>query len=202
MQILRRLFARLPGPVEAQKNPQSNTGCHQYGNEQEIVDPDACFLISEVEEAEAIVGGLFKRRFHTDEFPENPHHYVAFVQYRDGTLRPVGYVHYTLMDESALCGGLVIDNRQFRLLPKDVRAYLHEKGGIAELLLRQTFSRLPSQVCAIWGHVGNLQSERVCLRVGFQRTPEQYLLVVWRHDGITSAEKERLIKKVAAIGPF
>jgi len=168
----------------------------------EVIVPQECFLVTEVSEGEPIVGDLFRRRFHTDTFPDTPCHYIAFVRHRGGLLRPVGYVHYTLLGDIALCGGLVIDNRQFRLLPKITREYLHKLGGVAELLLRQSFELLPRNISTIWGHVGDLQSEKVCLRVGFERTREKHLLVVWRNDTISAKEQERLIDQVSALTPF
>ena len=167
-----------------------------------VENPAESLLVTEVSDAEPIVGDLFRRRFFTDSFPDTPCHYIAFIRYRDGTLCPVGYVHYTLTGQVALCGGLVIDNRQFRKLPKQFRQALHESGGIAEALLRESFQRLPESISTIWGHVGDLQSEKVCLRVGFERTREKYLLVVWRKSDLPGEERERLIDHVAAMTPF
>ena len=165
-------------------------------------NPAESLLVTEVSEAEPIVGDLFRRRFFTDSFPDNPCHYVAFIRYQDGALRPVGYVHYTLVGQVALCGGLVIDNRQFRKLPKQFRHTLHDRGGIAEALLRESFQRLPESISTIWGHVGDLQSEKVCLRVGFERTREKYLLVVWRKSDLPEEKRDQLIDHVAAMTPF
>lgn len=194
-------------PLEACKIPDEpavdpvEAGCVENSSVEEN-NPAESLLVTEVADAEPIVGDLFRRRFFTDSFPDTPCHYIAFIRYQDGTLRPVGYVHYTITGQVALCGGLVIDNRQFRKLPKQFRLALHESGGIAEALLRESFQRLPDKIATIWGHVGDLQSEKVCLRVGFERTREKYLLVVWRRDNLSGEERERLIDHVAAMTPF
>jgi len=197
----------LDGPSDACQTPDETAvdpveaGCVENSSGEES-SPAESLLVTEVSDAEPIVGDLFRRRFFTDSFPDTPCHYIAFIRYQDGTLRPVGYVHYTLKEQVALCGGLVIDNRQFRRLPRQFRLALHESGGIAEALLRESFWRLPENITTIWGHVGDLQSEKVCLRVGFERTREKYLLVVWRRDNLPDDERERLIDHVAAMTPF
>lgn len=163
---------------------------------------DQCFVVVEVDNAEPIVGGLFRRRFNTDGFPKEPRHFVAFAIKEDGCLLPIGYVHYTMWDGCALCGGLVIDNRHYRRLSTSVRQAIHTAGGIAELLLRQTFARLPKDITAIWGNVGDKQSEKVCLRVGFEKTSRKHLLVVWRDSSLTNEDKACWIDRAYAMTPF
>lgn len=163
---------------------------------------DQIFAVVEVDQAEFFVGNLFRRRFHTDSFPREPRHFVAFAVLPDGSLLSLGYVHYTIWEGCALCGGLVIDDRHYRRLPSNTRQSIHRAGGVAELLLRQSFLRMPESTLAIWGHVGNKQSEAVCLRVGFQRTASDYIMVVWRDSNFSEAEKQAWIERVVALGPF
>lgn len=163
---------------------------------------DQLLTVAEVDNAEFFAGELFRRRFHTDSFPSEPRHFVAFAAMPGGSLLSLGYVHYTMWEGCALCGGLVIDDRRFRKLPSTTRNTIHRAGGIAELLLRQSFSRLPESTIAIWGHVGNKQSEAVCLRVGFQPTLSEYIMVVWRGSELSDLEKQAWVDRVAALGPF
>lgn len=160
------------------------------------------FLVLELDQAEAVAGPLFKRRFRTDSFPDTPRHYVAFARLRDASLVSLGYVHYTVLEDVALCGGLVIDDQHYRRLPQNFRAEIVRAGGIAENLLKISFDRLPAQVRSIWGHVGDRQSEKVCLRVGFERTNVQFLLAVWRDASLGESEKAALIQRVEALTPF
>ena len=163
---------------------------------------DQVFIVVEVDRAEVFVGSLFRRRFRTDSFPDYPRHFVAFATLPDESLVSLGYVHYTLWQGCALCGGLVIDERHYRRLPTHIRKAIHQAGGVAEQLLRQTFSLLKDNTTAIWGHVGDKQSEKVCLRVGFEPTDSQYVMVVWNSPELTQAEKKEWIERVTALGPF
>lgn len=168
----------------------------------ELQDIDKCFIILEVDKAEPVVGKLFRRRFGIDTFPKEPRHFIAFAIMEDGSLLSIGYVHYTMWAGCALCGGLVIDDRHYRRLSKTTRRAIQNEGGIAELLLRQTFARLPQDTIAIWGNVGDMQSEKVCLRAGFVKTERKYLLVVWRSLNLTDDEKTAWIDRAYAMTPF
>jgi len=186
--------------VEPQRAPESNTA-----RENESAEPiaiDDAFLIVEVDEAEAIVGDLFRRRFATDNFPAEPLHYIAFARLPNKQLLSLGYVHYILWEGSALCGGLVIDDLHYLNLPANYRKSIHKAGGVAELLLRQTFARLPANTTPIWGHVGNKQSEKVCLRVGFEHTDSKFVMAVWKDQSLTAAQKQDWVTKVEALGSF
>jgi hypothetical protein len=160
------------------------------------------FVVVEVDQAEVLVGDLFRRRFSTDSFPAQPRHFVAFAMLPDRSLVSLGYVHYKMWEGCALCGGLVIDERHYRRLPLPIRQAIHQAGGVAELLLRHTFSLLRDNTKAIWGHVGDKQSEKVCLRVGFEFTDSQYVMVVWNSPDFAQAEKNEWVKRVTALGPF
>lgn len=163
---------------------------------------DEVLIVVEVNEAEFFVGDLFRRRFNTPEFPKKPLHFVAFAKLPDGGLLSLGYVHYTLWEGCALTGGLVIDSRHYKKLPASARRIINEAGGIAEMLLRQSFACLPDSTIAIWGYVGDKQSKKVCDRVGYLSTDEDYLLVVWRKEGLSDEAKQKWIKRAATIGPF
>ncbi len=158
--------------------------------------------VVEVDRAGLLAGELFARRFDSHQVPDEPHHFVALADCGDGALRTLGYVHYTMWNGCALCGGLVIDERVFRRLPPRLRQHIRAVGGIAELLLRTSFERLPADTVAIWGHVGNKQSEKVCLRAGFVRTEDKYLMVVWRSATLSAADKKQWVARAKAIGPF
>lgn len=185
-----------------QRGKSSSTAPQVAGATDEACAVETCFFIVEVDEAEPFVGDLFRRRFNTSYFPEEPRHFVALATMPDKTKLTLGYVHYAMWRGCALCGGLVIDERHFRRLPTPLRRELHDRGGIAELLLRETFKRLPPDIAAIWGYVGDRQSEKVCLRVGFKRTQSKYLMVIWKNPDLSENEKEKWIKRATEIGPF
>jgi len=205
--LLRRMFggrtlpASRPSNSSAIETPSREAPPDFPAEVDPAPDLDSIFYIVEVDDAEPLVGTLFRRRFNTDSFPDNPHHFVALARLPDNSLLTLGYVHYTLWENCALCGGLVIDDRHYRRLPHQHRQILKRAGGIAELLLRQTLHRLPPNLVAIWGHVGNQQARKVDLRVGFEDTDDPYLMVIWRQD-LSDTEKAEWIKKALAITPF
>lgn len=160
------------------------------------------FCIVEVDEAEPFVGDLFRRRFGTPLFPDQPRHFVGFALLPDGSSRAVGYVHYDMWESSALIGGLVIDERNYRRLPQPVRNVLRSNGGIAERMLAETFERMPPDTLAIWGYVGSKMSEKVCLRVGLERIDAPYLMVSWRQGNLDEATKREWIERAISLGPF
>ena len=160
---------------------------------------DDIIRVEEVSDAEFYAGDLFRRRLGGNP-PNFPKHYVAF--YRHGRTRylPVGYVHYTAFEDTYLCGGMVIDDRLYRRISPSHRELIKAAGGIAEIMLRQTFARL-SAAPAIWGYVGDKQAEEVDVRVGFRHTHHPHVMVVWNCD-LPEAEKAARLERVIALGPF
>jgi hypothetical protein len=159
-------------------------------------------LVLEVDMAELLVGDLFRRRFRTDGFPQRPRHFVGFYRSPDGALLPVGYVHHDTWNGNSLCGGLVIDERMYRRIPPVDRETIHAAGGIAEAMLRGSFALLEEGLTAIWAHVGNKQSEKVCHRVGYRRTDSEYVMVIWLRNDLSDAEKAEWVRRITAYGPF
>ena len=155
--------------------------------------------IQEVSNAEFFVGDLFRRCFH-DSLPNYPRHYVAFYGPDSLKFQAVGYVHYTAFEGAYLCGGLCIDDRAYRRIPEQHRRLIKAAGGIAEQLLRYTFRDLVA-AAALFGYVGDTRSERVNLRVGFQHTGIEHLIVHWNKP-LPDSEKAAWLRKIAALGPF
>ena len=115
---------------------------------------------------------------------------------------PIGYVHQTPWENCYLCGGLVIDDRCYRLIPAAHRRIIREAGGIAEYLQRESFAAVCDEnTVAIWGLVGDKLAEQVDLRVGFVHTGAPYLMVVWLKS-LPEEEKAGWIQKAAALGLF
>jgi hypothetical protein len=155
--------------------------------------------VEEVSDAEFYAGDLFRRRLGGNP-PNFPMHFVAF--YRQGRTRylPVGYIHYTAFEDTYLCGGMVIDDRLYRRIPAPHRKLIKNAGGIAEIMLRETFARLTAAP-AIWGYVGDKQAEEVDVRVGFRHTHHPHVMVVWNRE-LPEAEKAARLERVIALGPF
>lgn len=155
--------------------------------------------VEETHDAEFYAGDLFRRRFGGDP-PDYPKHYIAFYRAGRTTYMPVGYIHYTVFEDSYLCGGMVIDDRLYRRIPAPHRKLIKEAGGIAEIMLRETFARL-AHAPAIWSYVGDKQSEKVTVRAGFRHTQHPHVMVVWNRE-LPEAEKTERLERVIALGPF
>jgi hypothetical protein len=211
MPLLQRLFARAAqsarpattASVDA-THASHDTAASDSHREPDEAPIDAIALgdilrVEEVSDAEFYAGELFRRRFRGDP-PDFPRHFVPFYRQGRTTYRPVGYVHYTAFEDSWLCGGLVMDDRLYRRMPAPHRKLIKDAGGIAEMMLRDTFARL-AQAPAIWGYVGDKQAEVVDLRAGFRHTHHRHVMVVWNRD-LPDEEKAARIERVIALGPF
>jgi hypothetical protein len=165
----------------------------------EVPDLRAIVCVEEVRDARFFVNGLFRRRFGSDA-PDYPRHFVAF--HADAPMRftPLGYIHYSPFEDSWLCGGMVMDDRAYRRLPAHHRAAIRAAGGVAEIMLRDTFARL-RDAPAIWGYVGDKLAEAVDRRVGFIDTGARHVMVVWNRE-LPDADKAERLAKVVALGPF
>lgn len=155
--------------------------------------------VDEVIDGRFYANALFRRRFGV-EAPDYPRHYVAFYRAAPARFVVVGYVHHMVFEDSFLCGGLVIDEREYRRIPASDRGVIKKAGGIAEKLLRDTFGYL-SHAPAIWAYVGDRQSERVCLRAGFRRTAHAHVMVVWNRE-LPEDERSARLARVVEFGPF
>lgn len=167
-------------------------------NEISISIPD-CLQIIETKEAASFIAPLFLRRFGSAP-PDFPRHFVALYSKDKQHWQAIGYVHYTFHNQSYLCGGLVMDNHLYRRVEKKHREQIAQAGGIAELLLRESFTFL-GDCDAIWGYVGDKQAEKVDLRVGFEHTNHPYLMVIWKRT-FSLRKKTKMIDEMIRLGAF
>lgn len=188
-------------PIDGTSTPPTTTASHSDRQKPDVTLDDI-FVVLETNKADFIIGDLFRRRFNTDSFPQDPLHYVAFIKLPDGSFVSMGYVHYTLWNGCALCGGLVSENRPSREIPDYIWSLIWDNGGIAELLFKESFKCLPKDTTAVWAHVGNPRSEIVCKSVGFERTMDQYVMAAWWDESLNTNERDDLIQKVVQLGPF
>ncbi|MBK6806075.1 MAG: hypothetical protein IPG84_15110 [Betaproteobacteria bacterium] len=69
-----------------------------------------------------------------------------------------------------------------------------------EFLTRRTHALLTDAI-ALFGYVGEPRAERVDLRSGYERTGYPHVIVCWQRE-LPAAEREVLLSRVAALGPF
>ena len=157
--------------------------------------------VSEIDDAHMFISELFNRKFHSNP-PDFQRHFIAFYKpdIEVNKFIPIGYVHQTEYLGCHLCGGLVIDERIYRTMQTKQRQTIRQSGGIAELLLRYSFSRL-TDTKAIWGYVGDTKAEKVDLRVGFIHTEVKPIMVCWKQN-LSNEKKNELLEQIVAIGPF
>jgi len=156
--------------------------------------------IEEVDDAAALAGELFRRRF-AHPIPDFPRHFVAFARDAAGGAKVVGYIHYTAWEADGwLCGGLCVDVDAYAsAMPGDAAAW-KRAGGIGEIILRDTFARLTDRA-AIFGYCGDARQWQHDLNVGFEPAGPPRMLVHWNRE-VPAEARARMIERVAALGPF
>ena len=195
--LYRRWRQRKQAAAFAAQLPASDTVADVEGAGAPAIAPvplEQTVQIVELPDAAAIAGPLFRRKF-GQEIPDFPRHFVAMI---GGAC--AGYVHYTAWQGDYLCGGLCIDDRAYRTLSADQRDWLRERGGIAEIMMRNAHAAL-SDGATIWGYIGDKQAEAVDRRVGFEKVAEPYLFAIWRKP-ISEEGKRRRIAEAVKLGGF
>ena len=157
----------------------------------------------EVNDARAVAGDLFRRAF-GHEVPDYPRHFVLVHSPEAGSSEPpsvVAYVHQTVAEGYALCGGMCVDERAYRRFPRWLFEAVRDEGGLATLVTRDSVQMLGEDCVAVFGHVGEPRARAADLRTGFVDTDREHLMVIWRKPLDESARRQ-LVDRVAALGPF
>ena len=155
--------------------------------------------VKEISDAKKIAGELFFNAFRCN-IPDEPYHFVLLFNTQNG-IETGGYVHFQRYKEREyLCGGLVVNANLFRRLLPEQRTVIKSMGGFAEILLKESFSKI-KKWDVIWGYVGDKLAEKVDLRVGFRHTQREYIMAVWGKE-FSELEKYDLIEQVYKVGPF
>jgi len=155
-------------------------------------------IIVEVDDADALAGELFFTTF-GHPIPRFPRHFVA-LQRGGGALRVAAYIHYTAWGcEAWLCGGLCVDRRAYSRAEPGDAAEWKRAGGIGEIVLRDTLSRLTDRI--VFGYCGDARQWQHDLNVGFVPAGPPHLLVIW-NSVLPLPEQEKLTARAAAMGAF
>ena len=153
----------------------------------------------EVTDAEPLAGALFKRSFQAT-IPDFPKHFVLLACHPSGRSLTLGYVHFTHQQDMYLGGGMCVNVRALRLLPKHLRAQLNEQGGVAFTMLSAAVSQL-NDCAAVFGYVGHKGAYRIDLAVGFEQTQHPHLIVYWKKP-LTAEQQQDIIDQAHQFGPF
>ncbi len=168
----------------------------------QVLPPElAQFLvISEIDEANMLVGPLFKRKF-GDPPPDFPRHLAAFYRFEDGRLGLLGYSHMRPFGDVYLSGGSCTDGNVYRAMQPAHRDHLQQAGGIWFYILKYAFERYKDCCDAFFGHCGDRRALEVALAAGFEQTETEHVIVNW-HKELHPVIKKALTAKVVALGPF
>jgi len=157
-------------------------------------------IISEVDHPAAMVGDLFQRKF-GHPLPEWKHDVVAFFRKDDGTLVPMSYTKFAVLEPLILVGGCCTDGRAFAHMSESQKAELTAAGGSMAQLLSYGFKRFTDRCNAYFGYCGDARAWEVDLSAGFIPTEHEKLLVHW-HKPLNDQTKRALVAMAHALGPF
>lgn len=153
----------------------------------------------EVNDAAPFAADLFKQSF-GDPIPNFPKHFVLLLSEQSQTLT-LGYVHFTHKDRIYLGGGMCVNTRVLRQVPKNIRKHLSERGGVAFVMLSESV-KLLTDCDAVFGHVGHQGAYKIDLAVGFEQTEHPHLIVYWQNKNLNPNEKTALIGAAHQEGAF
>jgi peptidoglycan/xylan/chitin deacetylase (PgdA/CDA1 family) len=162
-----------------------------------------CLRTWEVDDARAVAGDLFKQSF-GHAVPDYPRHFVLVYSppplADDPEPKVVAYVHQTPHEDFHLGGGMCADATAYRRMPRWLFEQVKEQGGLATIVTRDSIGMLGDSPAA-FGHVGEPRARQADLRTGYVDTGHEHLMVFWRRE-LPEAERQRLIARAAAVGPF
>ncbi|MEO6076286.1 MAG: hypothetical protein ABIP56_05730 [Dokdonella sp.] len=161
---------------------------------------DTVLEMAEIDDGKPLADPLFRHRYGSDA-PDFPCHVFAFARNGDQRGALLCYIHFTAQGNFLLGGGACVDNRALRLISREARDAIRAAGGLYRHALAWSVQHFSGRYQAIFGYCGDALAERVDLDVGFRKTGHEHLLVHFS-DGVSSADRERLIEQAHAVGPF
>ena len=160
---------------------------------------NAQLTLIEVNDAAPFAADLFKQSF-GDVVPNFPKHFVLLLSEQGKTLT-LGYVHFTHKERMYLGGGMCVNSRVLRQVPKNIRKQLSEKGGVAYTMLSESV-KLLTDCDAVFGHVGHQGAYKIDMAVGFEQTDHPHLIVYWQNKNLNQNQQAALISAAHDEGAF
>lgn len=156
--------------------------------------------ITEIDNADLLVGDLFRRKF-GDPPPGVGRHLVAL--YRDASGEPhlAGYSHMRPFGDVYLSGGSCSNGETIRRMQPHDLAAVQAAGGIWFLILKYAFAKYADCCDAFFGHCGDRRALEVALAAGFEHAEYEHLIVNW-HKPLSAERRRALTEKIHALGPF
>jgi hypothetical protein len=155
--------------------------------------------ITEIDDAEFLVGALFRRKFNAPP-PDFGRHLVALYKSDDG-VRLAGFSHMRPFGDVYLSGGSCSDGDTIRAMAPAHREAIQAAGGVWHLILKYAFEKFADDCDAFFGHCGDARALDVALGAGFERTEFPPVIVNW-HKPMHENFRRALLAKVVALGAF
>lgn len=153
----------------------------------------------EVDDAEPMAGALFKKAFNAN-IPDFPKHFLLLATDGSELTVTLGYGHVTKLHNIYLGGGMCVNSRALKHLPKPVRQDLSQQGGVAFTLVSKIVNSL-DDCDAVFAYVGHRAAYKIDLAVGFIQTQYDHLIVYWKKH-LDESTQEELIELAHQQGPF
>lgn len=172
------------------------------GRDAKPAAPTPALRVEELAEPDDAAAALFQRTF-KQNVPLVPRHFVLVHEPPGGERLTLGYVHQTPFEGVAhLSGGLISDAWQFRKLPLNVQQLIRQRGGMAEMTMRDSL-RLCMPCQAFFACIGDAKSLTVNARIGFVAAGgTNKFLYVNPMAGVSKESLGGLIARVDQVGMF
>jgi hypothetical protein len=158
------------------------------------------FTITEIDDAEFLVGDLFRRKF-GDPPPDFRCHLVALYRDASGANHLAGYSHMRPFGDVYLSGGSCSNGETIKRMQPHEREAVQAAGGVWYLILKYAFRKYADRCDAFFGHCGDKRALEVALAAGFVKTEVEPIIVLW-HKPLPDVFRRALTAKVVALGPF
>jgi hypothetical protein len=166
-----------------------------------IPEPVRQYLtITEIDDAEFLVGELFRRKFGHPP-PGHGRHLVALYSTQDGACSLAGYSNMWPFEGVYLSGGSCSNGETIRRMQAHEREAIFAAGGVLHLILKYAFRKYAERCDAFFGHCGDKRALEVTLAAGFVHTGYPPVIAHW-HKPLAEASRQILTAKVVALGPF
>ncbi len=165
-----------------------------------ISRPFESVLITTVDDGPFFIDGLFQKKF-AHPAPEHGFSVVCFYRKDWQQFIPVCYANFLKHDEIMLGGGAITDVFAFRNMPPGLFGEIKNAGGIYLHLLKFALYHFRNDCEAFFGYTADKLALEVDIKAGFEPTKYPHLIAHF-HKPLTTAQRDLLIEKAHAFGPF
>lgn len=158
------------------------------------------FTITELDDADFLIGDLFRRKF-AHPPPGFRRHLAALYRDPAGAYHVAGYSHMRPHEEVYLSGGSCSNGETIKRMQTDELAALKAAGGVYHLILRYAFRKYADCCDAFLGYSSDVRALEVAFASGFVVTEYPRLFAHW-HKPLADDARRRITAKIDALGAF